>query len=305
VSAAADGAGEVQLQVAADRTAVTVGDPVLLRVRLVYPRGVTIRSFAPESALQDVTLLDRSIRAAQPLPDGRLEEIRTLKVAAYKPGSVDVPSMEATFIDDKGKEGKVSSAPVTLRVESVLAPGESQPADIKPQAAMPESRVGFFLLLGAAALLLAAWAYWRRRARRPEPVQAAPAAPARPAHEVAYAELERLLSSGWLEQGRFKELYIELAEILKRYLEARFGIDTFERTSSEILDALRLARVPVKATAIAREFFSECDLVKFAKHRPEKEETRATVEKAYRLIDETAPSAPAAPAPTAAAGVRA
>jgi len=225
-------------------------------------------------------------------------------VAVYKVGSVDVPSMEVTFVDATGKEGKVASAPVTLRVESVLAPGESQPVDIKAQAGMPESRLGFFLLLGLAALLIAVWAFWRRRARATQPEAAAPAVPPRPPHETAYAELERLLSSGWLEQGRIKELYIELAEILKRYLEARFGIDTFERTSSEILEALRLARVPVKATAIAREFFLECDLVKFAKHRPEKEETRATVEKAYRLIDETAPSAPAVAAPPAAAGAR-
>jgi hypothetical protein len=293
--------GDVRLDVSADRSTATVGDPITLRVRLTYPHGTTIRSFAPERSLHDLTLLDRAVQPAKPLPDGRIEEVRTLKVAAYKVGSLDVPSMEATFVDDTGQEGKVTSAPVALRVESVLAPGESQPADIKPQAGMPESRLGFFLLLGLAALLIAVWAFWRRRARAPEPTVAAPVVPPRPPHETAYAELERLLSSGWLEQGRLKELYIELAEILKRYLEARFGIDTFERTSSEILEALRLARVPVKATAIAREFFSECDLVKFAKHRPEKEETRATVEKAYRLIDETAP---AVPAPPAAAGAR-
>src|SRR6185295_3317925 len=130
--------------------------------------------------------------------------------------------------------------------------------------------------------------------------------PPRPPHEIAYGEMQRLLSSGLLEKGRLKEFYIELAEIMKRYLEVRFGVDTFERTTWEILEALRLARMPVRGLTSTSEFFGACDLVKFARHAPPSEETRATVERAYRLIDETrAPEQPAeAPAGVAAGGGR-
>jgi hypothetical protein len=129
-----------------------------------------------------------------------------------------------------------------------------------------------------------------------------PAAPPRPAHEIAYAELERLLSSGLLEAGRVKEFHIELAEILRRYLEARYGIDTFERTTWEVMEALRAARLPIRVHAALGEFFAACDLVKFAKYLPDPAETRGTVERAYRLVDETREiPAPAAPAPAAAA----
>ena len=84
-----------------------------------------------------------------------------------------------------------------------------------------------------------------------------------------------------------KEFYIELAEIARRYFEARFGVDTFERTSAEILEALRLARLPAKGMALTAEFFGSCDLVKFAKHIPSSDDSRAAVEKAYHLVDET------------------
>ena len=92
-----------------------------------------------------------------------------------------------------------------------------------------------------------------------------------------------------------KQFYIELAEILRRYVAARFGVDTFERTTAEILEALRLARLPTKGMALTSEFFGACDMVKFAKYVPPPEETRSTVERAYLLIDETRTREAAAP----------
>ena len=51
---------------------------------------------------------------------------------------------------------------------------------------------------------------------------------------------------------------------------------------------------PAKSLALTAEFLRACDLVKFAKHVPESEDTRRTVELAYRLIDETRPRESAA-----------
>ncbi len=291
LGAAATQAGDLRLQVTVDRTEVTVGDPVTLTVRLSYPKGTTLRSFAPERSLGSLALLDRTIAPQRLLEDGRMEETRVLKVAAYQVGAVEIPALQVQAVDASGQEVKASSEAIALHVASVLKPGETAPADIKPQARMPERPLWPLVLLGLAAVAAAGWLVWRRRRPRPPEATAAPAAP---------------LSSGLLEAGRIKELYIEMAEILRRYVAARFGVETFERTSTEILEALRAARTPVKVTAMTAEFFAACDLVKFAKHRPGIEETRGAFEMAYRLVDETRPAAPAAEmvpeAPAAASG---
>ena len=295
VTGAAAGAapGEVRLEVAAEPSAIHLGDPVRVTVRLVYPQGTRITAFAPEGDLGDLALLDRRVEPPYALDLGRVEEVRTLRITAYQLGAHEVPALHASYADASGKEVTVASAPVRFEVTSILTSGDTTPADIKPPAAMPEGRLWPWLLLALALAGACLWAWWRRRRRRPAAEQAAPAVPARPPHEIAYAELQRLLSSGLLEEGRVKEFYIELAEIVKRYLTARFGVETFERTSSEILEALRAARVPVRVTGAVGEFFGACDLVKFAKHLPRPDETRAAVEQAYRLVDETKP----APAP--------
>ena len=298
---AAGAPGDVRLEAAADRAAINVGDPITVTVRLIHPQGTKVVSFEPARALEAVTLLDQRSGPGRPLDLGRVEEVRVLVITAYELGRKEIPAFTATCADPSGKEITVRSAPIPFDVASVLAQGQTDPADIKNPAAMPTKALWPWALAGLAALAAAAWLLWRRFRRRPVEAAAVPAAPPRPPHEIAYAELERLLSSGLLEKGSLKEFYIELAEIIRRYLGARYGIDTFERTTSEIMEALRGARLPVRVHGALGEFLAACDLVKFAKHQPAPEETRGTVERAYRLVDETREVPAQAPATPSAA----
>jgi len=298
------GAGEgAQLSVTADRTAATVGDPIELTVRLTLPPGAEIKSFSPDEGLAALNILDRRAEPSRQREDGGLEQLFRFRVAAYDLDGIEIPELRATIVEAGGEQTTITSAPLTIAIASVLAEDDSEPADIKSPAFMPVSAVWPWLLLAVLLLAAGAWWLWRRRRKGAGEVAAIPATPPQPADVVAYAELERLLSSGLLEKGALKEFYIELAEILKRYLEARFGIDTFERTTHEILEALRAARVSIKVKTSAVEFFVACDMVKFAKYHAASDETRLTVERAYRIIDETKPvPAPAVESPAPLSG---
>jgi hypothetical protein len=303
--AATDSGGSpVTLEVSADRSSVTVGDPVTLTFRLRHAKDVSIVTFDADRALAALEVLDQKEGTPRVLDDGRVEEIHTVTVAAFETGAKELASVRVIYKDAAGREGSIAARRIPITVTSVLTEGQNEPADLKKPAEMPGSALWPWMLL--AALLVAAlvaFLWWRRRRRRPEGETALPAAPPRPAHEIAYAELQRLLSTNLLEKGAIKEFYIELAEIIRRYLGNRYGIDTFDRTSSEILESLRMVRAPVKAMAMVSEFLSACDLVKFAKYLPDRDETRRTVESAYRLVDETkAIDAPVAAVPAALAG---
>lgn len=294
--------GEVQIDVSVDRTSVTIGDPITVTIRLTHPANVRVTSFEPESALGDLALLDRRSEGPEKQPDGRVQDRRVLRLARYETGVSLIPSFEGAFVDGAGKPGRVASAPVSISVTTILGKDDARPADIKNPAVMAERVLWPWLAAAAvAAVVLVFWWMKRRRAVPAQQAPAPPTGPPRPAHETAYAELERLLSSGILEKGHVKQFYIELAEILRRYLTARFGVETFERTTSEVLEALRAVRLPVRALASTADFLGACDMVKFAKYVPPADETRVTVERAYRLIDET--KAAESPAPAAAGAV--
>jgi hypothetical protein len=297
--------GPVRIEVSIDRPAITVGDPITVTARLTYPSGTRITAFEPERAFEARELLGAQTAPPVPVEGSRVLEVRTLWVTSFKTGAQAIPAFDVASVDASGKEGKTASRPVPFEVRSVLTSADPAPADIKSPFAMPVRALWPWLMAAAlAAAGLLAWLWWRRRRRGAGAPVPAPAAPPRPPHEIAYAELERLLSAGLLEAGRVKEFYIELAEIVRRYVASRFGVDTFERTSWEILEALRAARLSIKVTTALSEFFSACDLVKFAKYVPDAGETRAAVERAYRLVDETRRSEPSpeAAVPAAVAG---
>jgi LPXTG-motif cell wall-anchored protein len=294
-------AGGVTLGARADHLQVTVGDPIAVTFTLHHPEGMTLAEFDADHALKDLEVLGQMTTAPKRLADGTVEEGRVVTVAAYKTGAMEIPAVRAVLRDAAGKEIEARSAPLPYTVASVLRAGESEPADLKRPVDMRERLLWPWFLLGGLLLAVAAIVWWRRRRKRPEaPVAAIPAAPPRPEHEIAYEELERLLSSGLIERGEMKAFYIALAEIIRRYLGRRFGFDTFESTTWEILDSMRGARLPAATTTLLAELLGLCDLVKFAKHLPGREETKGSVERAYRLVDETKRTAP--PALPGAAG---
>ena len=292
--APAAGTGPVTFSARADHAQVTVGDPIVVTFSVRHPEGLTVATFDADHALGAVERLADTTLAPKRLPDGTVEEARVVTFAAYKPGPGEIPAVKVVLRDAAGKETEAVSAPITFNVASVLKEGESQPADLKGPIELKERLLWPWFALGALVLAVAAVLLWRRL-RRPRPAAPAPvvaAAPPRPEHEIAYEELQRLLASGLLERGEVKKFYIALAEIIRRYLGRRFEFDAFECTTWEILEVMRSARLSATTQTLLAEFLGLCDLVKFAKHLPGREETQGIVERAYHLVDETRRAVP-------------
>jgi hypothetical protein len=93
-------------------------------------------------------------------------------------------------------------------------------------------------------------------------------APDRPFNEVALEALMRIDPVQYYEKRKIKEFYIEITDIVRKFLTGNYHIDTLDKTSLEIIEELeRVERDFAKIRNLDR-YFSECDLVKFAKLRP-------------------------------------
>ncbi len=304
----------VHAEAVPDRAKATVGDRILIRVTVTHPPDVSISPPSPVLESGSTLLVEpfdgaapREAEKAEEPPEGEVREVFLFHAQAFETGATSIPEFRVEYRGEGGKTESVSTAGVPLEIVSVLkGPGE-EPADIKPPASLPPPPFPW-KAAGLAALVLlligAAWYLYRRRRKPAEAGVAAPAGPAVPPHELAYQELERLLASRLLREGRIKEFHVELAEIIKRYLAGRFGIETLERTSEEVLEEMGRVRVEAASTGLVREFLEETDLVKFARHFPSEDEIRLTVDRAYRLVDRTklvssAPSPSSGGAPSA------
>jgi len=107
-------------------------------------------------------------------------------------------------------------------------------------------------------------------------------------HEVAYELLERLLKEDLISKGLVKEYYYRITNILRHYIEDRFGLLAPERTTDEFLiEMAHTNKLDDTHKELVREFLERCDMVKYAKYGPSVLEIKETYDAAKHFIEET------------------
>ncbi len=129
----------------------------------------------------------------------------------------------------------------------------------------------------------------QRYRNRPEKTQeAAPEGPKLASHLQAFMELKLVREKKLWQQGRNKEYYTEVTDVLRRYITARYGEPTMEKTSSEILEILRSVEPGNKeVNDLLRQILYLSDFVKFAKLQPHPDENELTMFNANLFVDKT------------------
>lgn len=108
-----------------------------------------------------------------------------------------------------------------------------------------------------------------------------------PAHVRAANELDKLKSEKIWQQGREKEFYSKLTDILRRYIYEREGINAMEMTSGEILNSIRQISDVDSVYDNLKQILSTADLVKFAKYKPYPDENDLSMVNAYFFVNQT------------------
>lgn len=108
-----------------------------------------------------------------------------------------------------------------------------------------------------------------------------------PAHVRAANELDKLKAEKIWQQGREKEFYSKLTDILRRYIYEREGINAMEMTSGEILNNIRQISDVDSVYDNLKQILSTADLVKFAKYKPYPDENDLSMVNAYFFVNQT------------------
>ena len=218
----------------------------------------------------------------------------TLALSPETTGDLDIPSIGVGYRAADGKTGTVSAPSTRVSVRSVLGEGDASAlADIKPPAEFPVPWPWKWIVAVVLASAVLAFAgFWvsrrLRRPRRPAPVPEMQLPPGVTADIWARGELQKLLERGLGASGLFREFHIELADIVRRYIELRYRIPALERTTGEIGEELSLALIGGEIPALVTHALERCDAVKFAKHVPAGPEVDETVDLVKELLDRTA-----------------
>lgn len=104
--------------------------------------------------------------------------------------------------------------------------------------------------------------------------------------EIALRELQTLKKE-LAEDSNNKHYYSELTRILRSYIEARYRISTFEKTSSEILKSLKSKELESITFKELKHLLELSDLVKFAKNEPTFEDRNNAFQQVVNFINKT------------------
>ena len=272
-----------------DPTVISVGDPVTLVVTVTHDADARV-VWPDPLELDPFELVD--MRLLEPVPDGdRVRSSAELTVTAFDLGELTLPAFEVELVDAAGDSLSLATDAAIVTVETVGRDEGGDIRDIKGPLAIP---FGVMTLLPwlAGLVLLGAACYWlyRRYRHRDRPEVSVPVVPPRPAYEIAYAALDALAASRLLELGEVKTYHIRVSDIVRVHVEGRFGVEAMEMTTGQVLNELRRAGVAGGVVSNFRQLLDHCDLVKFARFRPDVPASRDLVPLGRRLVDMTRPA---------------
>lgn len=292
VPVAAQAPADVTVRFAAQTDTLTVGDPVALTLQATYPADYQIDLPELPQAWGNLEVLSQSAAQTVTNADGAQTTTQVVQVTAFAPGAFSTPELAVSFTDGAGKTISRVAPPITLTVQSVLVKEDTALRDIKPQAQLPVPPVWPWILAGLALAALLGWGGWRlyrylkpRLARAPGVAVAAPVLDLRPPHQIALEELARIEGLDLPGQGRFKEYYSLVSECQRRYLQGVSDLAAMDLTTDEIRAGLKQTGIEAARARAFVALFSVCDLVKFARFIPTREEAGKLISQARALIE--------------------
>ena len=291
--------GPVKATVRVEPVKPLIGDPVTLTVTAVAEKDVELLMPEFGEALERFSIIDFVPRESID-GQGRAVAVQRYRLQPPSSGRQAIPPILIEYVDRrKGQreapEGLDAYELLTERLEfevQSVIPKDTK-SDLKPPlgklaplAPPPPPRwpwvVGILALATVASpFIVRAILAWRRRARR------------RSAYDIARSRLDQLLAKPRPTAEQIDAFYVELSDIVRRYLEDRFELRAPELTTEEFLASVgESPDLSRDHQALLREFLRQADLVKFAGLQPSHEDVERSIDAARRFINETRENAP-------------
>lgn len=290
-------AAPVSIKASLDSAYILMGKQTVLNLEIVQDRG-TQGAFINNNG-DTLTREVEVIRAAKPdttdLGNNREEIKRELVIQSFDSGLYTIPP----FVYVAGKDTFTSNA-LALKVIPVpvdsMATIHDYAGVVKPNTRiwdyLPDFIVDYWWIFIIVLLCAAGIFVWMRYIKGKKAIPLVPKKKPVPPYELAMQQLNRLKSEKLCENGHEKEYYTRLTEILRIYLDKRFGINAMEMTSTQIMHHLQSNDDTKTSAPVMKQILEMADFVKFAKVRPLPDDNQKAFNNAVTFVENTKPVEP-------------
>lgn len=278
-----------------DSTSIRIGEQVRLKFSIAYRMdqgGGNIQWPAIADTLPQHIEIVHDSGVDTIVPDKQNDpyafvQSRTLTITSFDSGYWAIEPLRFVVQGDT-----VESNALVLTVNTVEVDTAQAIRDIKD---IYEVRFDFMAWLkenwpwvaGGAAVLAAVVAGIILLLRRKPKEKAKAPEPELPLHVRILAALDEIDKKRLWQQGMHKQYQTEVTDLLRGYVEQRFGTPALEKTTDELLQELKLSSMHGGHREQLGNILRLADLVKFAKLTPAPTENEQLMSAAVRLVQET------------------
>jgi hypothetical protein len=280
-----------------DTSSIRIGERVLLHLNATLPKSATI--YWP--AITDTLTAKVEVASKSKIDTNATSRneftnySQTILITSFDTGYHFIPSftIHYSYAGDSSRHELLSEG-VYLKVRTVEVDTTKAIRDIRGpiQAPITLAELAPYLAgMAVIALIIGLiWYYlWRKRMNKPLfPIITRTQGPP---WQIALQSLDSLENKKLWQNGKIKEYYSELTDILRHYLHDQHGIEAMEMITAEILAAYDSAGLQGDARSVLSNILMQADYVKFAKAIPLRNENELSMTYSRQFIDTTKPAA--------------
>lgn len=283
---------EVAVTAAFDSTRILIGDQIGFTINIEQPSGLSLALPVFRDTINGkIEVITGPDFDTITLGTERIRITEKYMVTSFDSGYHRVDPVYAELAGTGGVKRYYSDYSVLEVARAAITPPDSAEIfDIEGpyRAPLTAGEVMPWALLGLVTAVLV-WLILKlvRRLRKEKKEENKPVI-IEPAHVIAFRELELLRNEQFWQKGEIKRYYIRLTEIVRQYLENRYGVNSLELTTSETLEALvKTGFKKNESYNRLRSVLNQADLVKFAKYKPDPVENDTVYNESWEFVDST------------------
>jgi hypothetical protein len=278
-----------------ERDSLMLGDQVLLKLEVIVPQDHLVSWPSYQDTLVDrIEIIDKTaVDTMGPDENGFKKLYQDLMITGFDSGIYRVPPIQFFHGSrDDTVTMMLETRPFYIHVHTMEVDTSKAIKPIKPPLSAPYTLAEFlpWILIGLGLILIGLLVfYYLKKRKSAEPVFRLRSKPRLPAHVIALNDLEELKMKKLWQDGKVKEYYTAMTDIVRTYIEERFGINAVEMTTEEIMNGLRDTGIGDELQSRLGNTLVLADLVKFARENPLPLDNDNSLNNTVTFVKETIP----------------
>jgi hypothetical protein len=280
---------EILVETQIDTNNVLIGEPLTVTETLTTDKKIHFIWPEFKDSTEKVEILKDGV-VDTVLNGKQTKFIRKTQITAYDTGSFAINPL--VYVIEKNKENDfnpiVKSLPL-VRFHYMPLDSTAEIIDIKApiQEPITLAEIINYIAIVLSIIIIAFLLYSLIKNYKPAEKVVLKYDPTIPAHILAAKQLKELEDGKLWQNEQHKEFYIKLSEIIRLYIERRFGINALEMTSNEIKAELKNVDINEDIRLRFEKMLDDGDLTKFAKFKPLPDENFAAIKVCYDFVEFT------------------